>query len=126
VKSYEGPEHPPIVEEALQGGNRTGQAVRCGQKRDRVLFRECKEESEEKAGKIVSYIRWGEQDSNVYVIGAQLIEDGPCNGFWCVGCDHQNAKTYDVEEFVAHLNWHRNKGDVVPDKVFEDIRKSRS
>lgn len=57
----------------------------------------------------MSIVRWGEADSNVYIIGFD-------DKWECVGCDGLNAlATY--EDFLQHLKWHRERDHVVPDFV---------
>lgn len=73
----------------------------------------------------MSYVRWGDRGSDVYVIG---IGDGRAH---CVGCFLAEdmpgstpapegwARTF--EEMVAHLEEHVASGQVVPGHVFERL-----
>ena len=63
------------------------------------------------------YVRWGEQNSNVYIIGES---DG---GYWCVCCSAPEHRFKTLEGMIRHLDWHRQKGDVVPDFVEERLRE---
>jgi hypothetical protein len=65
----------------------------------------------------MSFIRWGEQDSSVYIyenVDGRLI---------CCACDGPNAITTDKAEMMAHLTWHRDRGDTVPLCVEKRINK---
>ncbi len=78
----------------------------------------------------MSIIRWGTDGSNVYIIGS--------GGWECVGCDGPgHYQRWDDEEtmtvspeklelFLAHLKWHRDKGDCVPDYVEARLRKANA
>jgi hypothetical protein len=63
----------------------------------------------------MSYARWGVNGSDVYVIRSEKWE--------CVGCKGPGAYTLDTEEFLRHLDWHRDQGHTVPEYVYTEIRK---
>lgn len=67
----------------------------------------------------MSIVRWGTDNSSVYII-CEDMEKGL--GFRCVGCDGPGASSYEKEPFLAHLKWHRDKGDCVPAFVDDEIR----
>jgi hypothetical protein len=67
----------------------------------------------------MSIIRWGEQDSNVYIyedMDGRLV---------CCACDGPNAVTTDTAEMMVHLKWHRDQGHIVPSCVDERIQEGR-
>jgi hypothetical protein len=67
----------------------------------------------------MSLIRFGEQNSDVYVY--QSDRGLECCGCSFVSADHcQSPKT--SEEMIRHLELHRLAGDVVPEKAFERLR----
>ncbi|MEU3052233.1 hypothetical protein [Streptomyces griseus] len=66
----------------------------------------------------MSYVRWGEQGSDVYV-------------FWhvegwieCCGCSlrEDGFQAASADEMEQHLKEHRSVGDCVPDNVMPEIR----
>lgn len=65
----------------------------------------------------MSIVRWGEEGSNVYIIGID-------HDRWdCVGCDlYPDATTADLTKFIAHLNRHRQAGHTVPAWVEEALK----
>jgi hypothetical protein len=68
----------------------------------------------------MSYVRWGEDDSDVYV-----YEDVR-GGLMCCGCSlgvfpPGSAPMLDQERFVEHLREHIAAGDVVPGYVIPDV-----
>ncbi len=62
----------------------------------------------------MSYVRWGENDSDVYV-----FEDVN-GGVTCCGCD--DGQNLSAEEMGRHLSWHIAQGDEVPVGVIEAVR----
>ncbi len=62
----------------------------------------------------MSIVRWGEDGSNVYIIGTDKWE--------CVGCDGPDSYS-DGERFLNHLKWHRDQGHCVPEYVADRIKK---
>jgi hypothetical protein len=65
----------------------------------------------------MSYCRWGEDGSDVYVIGTH---DGE---WWCVQCKHEGAIAHTPTEMIVHLQIHRNRGDTVPNRAFERLQE---
>lgn len=66
----------------------------------------------------MSYARFGEDGSSVYVFGTgeYLI---------CFGCKLGGVSysTGYPGEMIAHIEQHRAKGDIVPDRAFERLRE---
>lgn len=67
----------------------------------------------------MSYIRFTEQDSDVYVFyGA--------NGYECCGCKLTGTAVFeDPEDMQAHLLLHREAGHIVPDVAFRRLEQDR-
>ncbi len=67
----------------------------------------------------MSFIRFGEQRSDVYVYEAS-------DGLVCCGChfvkDGFRAASRNPEEMLRHLELHRLAGDTVPEKAFSELR----
>lgn len=65
----------------------------------------------------MSYARWGEEGSDVYVI-AQM------DGFLTCYCEN-NGEDFPIfrtcEGMIAHLREHQDKGDVVPERTFKRL-----
>lgn len=67
----------------------------------------------------MSIIRFGEQDSDLYVY---LSSRGwECCGCWFV-CEGFIAAPRTRDEMLRHLELHRCAGDVVPEVAFERLR----
>ena len=65
----------------------------------------------------MSVIRRSEDGSDVYIyedLGGRLV----CACGW--------RCTVDIDKFLAHLNWHRERGDIVPARVDEEILNRRT
>jgi len=85
----------------------------------------------------MSYIRWGEDGSNVYVIGRDFQDDGNHIKYQCVACNLridpalkldnlppglQAQQYFDSKQAILnHLKLHLLCGATVPDKVFKLI-----
>lgn len=71
---------------------------------------------------VVSYVRWGQNDSDVYVFFHVAMNDrGPFLN--CCGCGIQDtADFWTTQEMVDHLNEHVKIGDVVPSYVIPVLR----
>jgi len=76
----------------------------------------------------MSYCRWGENGSDVYVFGTGT-------GYVCMGCKFTKAKgdpAYDTTFFhtragmLAHLYAHRAASDMVPEKALERLRREEA
>ena len=65
----------------------------------------------------MSIVRWGEDGSNVYIIGPS---SGP--EWECVACDGPLNFT-PTPLFIRHLEWHRDRGDCVPTWVDNELKK---
>lgn len=67
----------------------------------------------------MSYIRFGELDSQVYVIPTE-------DGLECCGCILGAAcyKSRSMREFVQHLLTHEDAGHVVPPSVYWSLREA--
>lgn len=73
----------------------------------------------------MSYVRWGNRGSDVYVIG---VDD---DGAHCVACSlaedmpgsapRPEGRAWTLEEMIAHLEEHVAFGHVVPGHVFEEL-----
>lgn len=67
----------------------------------------------------MSIIRFGEQDSDIYVY---LSSDGwECCGC-CFASEGHRVMLKTNEEMIRHLELHRLTGDVVPEKAFSELR----
>ncbi len=68
----------------------------------------------------MSYARWGEEGSAVYVFGTG-------HGIVCMHCKlapfEEDYAVKSPAEMLAHLERHRQKGDVVPERAFERLRE---
>ena len=66
----------------------------------------------------MSYARWGEGGSSVYVFGS-----GRC--IICMDCtlDDGRNPAETPADMLAHLQAHRDRGDVVPERAFERLRE---
>ena len=67
----------------------------------------------------MSIIRWGQNGSDVYVyedMDGRLV---------CCNCDGLDAITTDTDKFLAHLKWHRDRGDCVPARVDDEVKERR-
>ena len=73
----------------------------------------------------MSYCRNNGEDSDVYVVATKMAEmDVP--GWWCCGCKMEKSNQnffFTREETIKHLLRHREKGDKVPERAFERLRK---
>jgi hypothetical protein len=69
----------------------------------------------------VSFIRFGEQGSNVYVYPG-TFKDGR-DYYDCCGCslDDDGARFEAKSDMRKHLLDHRAAGDVVPDRAFDEL-----
>lgn len=68
----------------------------------------------------MSYVRFGEDDSDVYVF------EHVAGGLLCCGCSlgefpPGSSPWTDVDRFIGHLREHIAAGDVVPDQVIPDV-----
>jgi hypothetical protein len=64
----------------------------------------------------MSYVRWGSDGSNVYMIA-------DCSGgWWCVGCDMEGKRSATRTGMLKHLQAHRDAGDIVPEYVFDRLK----
>jgi hypothetical protein len=71
----------------------------------------------------MSIIRWGEQGSNVYVIGCNG-PDGTGDWYLCCGCGlggPVGAYTPNAESMVAHLKEHIKAGHCVPESAIREL-----
>jgi len=71
----------------------------------------------------VAYIRWTEEGSQVYVI---MASDQVC--LTCLSCSlspEGNGKflARTTAEMIAHLEQHKEAGQIVPDVAFERLRR---
>lgn len=69
----------------------------------------------------MSIIRWGTEESSVYLI-APVTSPGKVQCICCgLAPDSDPMVILSPPEMIEHLNLHRNKGDTVPDCVFDEI-----
>jgi hypothetical protein len=69
----------------------------------------------------MSYARWGEDGSSVYVIGTN---DGERDLLVCVQCSEGSSFSCESAlQMLSHLIAHRERGDVVPERAFERLRE---
>lgn len=72
----------------------------------------------------MSYCRWGEDGSDVYVFGASASIDDADDYLVCMHLDDAGSFTCKTPgEMIAHLREHRHRGDVVPDRAFERLQE---
>lgn len=71
----------------------------------------------------MSYCRWGEDGSSVYVIGAYTNLEKSSVYLWCVECEREGAVCKTAAEMLQHLQAHRERGDTVPERAFERLRE---
>ena len=64
----------------------------------------------------MSYIRWGVEDSDVYLIAYEIGKDVT---LLCVGC---GLFSFTRSNMIEHLDMHRKVGDTVPESVFCELR----
>jgi hypothetical protein len=66
----------------------------------------------------MSFVRWGEQNSDVYVYGgADFLRCCVCG----VQDDGLDFKTLSYQEMIDHLKEHRRVGHVVPESAFKNL-----
>lgn len=66
----------------------------------------------------MSYIRFGEDGSNVYMYGSK--DDWICCCFCALAEKSQYLKTH--QDAMMHLDEHRKHGHIVPEHVYERLR----
>jgi len=80
----------------------------------------------------VSYCRWGEDGSSVYVFGVGTGETDADDYLVCMGCVAQVEEGDEFRgsftcktpaEMLSHLLAHRERGDVVPESAIERLRE---
>jgi len=67
----------------------------------------------------MSYVRWGEEGSHVYVI---VRDSDNRRALECVGCSLPYGLTTVPDEFLKHIQMHSDWGDTVPSFVEKRIR----
>lgn len=81
---------------------------------------------------MMSYARWGQDGSSVYVY--RSIVDDPVKTpllFHCCCCTMVQQGwcgfyAHSWAEMIAHLEEHRERGDCVPDYVFEALKREET
>jgi hypothetical protein len=68
----------------------------------------------------MSYCRWGENGSDVYVFGAGSDTD---EYFVCMHMDDGFFGCKTEAEMIAHLLWHREQGQTVPESAIERLKE---
>lgn len=72
----------------------------------------------------MSYARWGEDGSDVYVYGASSSLYGADDYLICMHLDGEGSFTCKTPgEMIAHLREHEARGDTVPARAFERLEK---
>jgi hypothetical protein len=69
----------------------------------------------------MSYARWGWEGSDVYVFGAGSDAEELLVCMHMDGVGDFSCKT--EAEMIAHLLWHRDQGQTVPEYAFERLRE---
>lgn len=70
----------------------------------------------------MSYIRFGEDGSSVYVF---LAESGHLECCGCISREHGSFKAYSLGDMLHHLQAHRNAGHRVPRYVDDRLEAER-
>lgn len=65
----------------------------------------------------MSLIRWGEDGSNVYMIGVFEGDGGP-ELIQCCAC-----ATLSESEVIGHLKWHETQGHCVPQLLYDRLKR---
>lgn len=66
----------------------------------------------------MSLVRWGEEGSNVYLIGLDAVDGEPAE-VQCVSCC-----TLAPGEVMAHLEWHKSLGHCVPQVLYDRLKSA--
>ena len=67
----------------------------------------------------MSLVRWGQDGSNVYIIGADDPDGDPA--WLCSGCDLNGRWQKTSEGMSKHLKDHERLGHCVPAWVYEEL-----
>ena len=67
----------------------------------------------------MSLIRWGEEGSNVYMIGLSDDAELPARMIQCCGCT-----TLQEGEVIEHLKWHEAQGHCVPQLLYDRLKNA--
>lgn len=70
----------------------------------------------------MSYVRWGEDGSDVYIYGS-ANEDGTGRDTRLVCCACYTAQ--DEDDMLSHIAAHRERGEFVPSYVDDELRHDR-
>lgn len=86
----------------------------------------------------MSYVRWGEDGSDVYVYPTDVngVEKYCCCGCKVTPCEPyldwfgievsvgiQSVYTDSAQDMIDHLEWHVEQGDTVPQRPFDQLKE---
>lgn len=72
----------------------------------------------------MSYVRWGQDGSDVYVYGASGSADPADEYLVCMHLGDEDSFTCKTPvEMIAHLREHQARGDTVPESAIERLQE---